>query len=76
MSFLKLLGALQAFEPHTRVEGLEDYVGWNSTECREGFYSGFNEPERKDAKVVFEKEEAVHVFTEEVSILARLEGTR
>ena len=35
---------------------MEDYVGWNSTECREGFYSGFNEPEWKGAKVVFEKE--------------------
>lgn len=58
------------------MEGLEDYVGWNSTECREGFYSGFNEPERKDTEVFFEKEEAVHVGTEEVSILANLEGTR
>lgn len=55
---------------------MEDYVGWNSTECREGFYSGFNEPEQKGAKVVFEKEEAVHVGTEDVSILAKLEGTR
>lgn len=73
---MKFLGALQAFEPHTRAEGLEDYVGWNSAECREGFYSGFNEPERKGAKVVFEKEEAVHVGTEDVSILSKLEGTR
>lgn len=73
---MKFLGALQAFEPHTRAESLEDYVGWNSTECREAFYSGFNEPERKGAKVVFEKEEAVHVGTEDVSILAKLEGTR
>ena len=55
---------------------MEDYVGWTSAECREGFYSGFNEPERKGAKVVFEKEEAVHVGTEDVSILSKLEGTR